>query len=102
MTDHSKRNKKDPATSKGKLKTVRQGEINYIDASSLSRSLTMPKKNYPIMLAILAVAVVAACGLGFAINYNIVHGEDRLKAQVLEIANRGVDTEVPKLTDFVD
>ena len=37
MTDHSKRNKKDPATSKGKLKTVRQGEINYIDASSLSR-----------------------------------------------------------------
>lgn len=102
MTDHSKRNTKEPVSKHGRFKTIRQGEINFIDASSLSRSPTMPKKNYPFMFAILALAILAAGGLGFAINYNIVHGEDRLKAQVVEIANRGVDKEVPKLTDFVD
>lgn len=102
MTDHSMRNREESTPKKSRIKTVRHGEINYLDGSSLSRPLSMPKKSYPIMLVILAAAILAAGGLGFAINYNIVHSEDRLKAQVMEIANRGVDQEVPKLTDFVD
>lgn len=87
---------------KRKPKQIRQGEINYYDASSLSRPITMPKKLYPALVAFSAVALAAAAFIGLAINHEVIHADDRLKAEVLEIANRGVEQDVPVLTDYVD
>lgn len=103
MSDKKQRTQASPAIkTKTKLKQVRQGEVSYYDASALSRPITMPKKLYPAMAVFVAIAIAAAAFLGLKINDNVVHGDDKLKAQVLEIANRGVEQDTPVLTDFVD
>ena len=84
------------------LKTIRRGGVSYIDSSSLNRPLTLPRKNYPILLGVVALGVIAALIIGVAINHNVVHRDDRLREQVLVVANRGVSQDVPTVTDFAD
>lgn len=83
------------------IKTFKEGEINYIDASSLHRPLSFPKKFYPMLLSLCVAALILAAIFGFKINDNVVHYEDKLQANVEKVVKRDIDQHIPALSSLV-
>ena len=77
------------------------GSVAYLDGSVLKRPLTLPKKFWPILAAIMAVAIAFGYSWAHRFDHNVVHHFDRVQENVIEQINRGVTQDVPMLSDYV-
>ncbi len=77
------------------------GSVTYMDGSALKRPLTLPKKLWPILLAIAAVALVIGYNIAHSIDHNVVHRSDRVEEQIVALINRGVAQDVPVLSSYI-
>ncbi|MBO4365309.1 MAG: teichoic acid transporter [Eggerthellaceae bacterium] len=78
------------------------GTVSYLDGSVLKRPLTLPKKFWPLVAIIAAVALMIAYTWAKDVDHNVVHHSDRVEENVVEQINRGVSQDVPILSDYID
>ena len=80
--------------------TQGEGTVRYLDGTTLSRPLDLPKKRWPIALGIAAVAAVI--GIFFAVNVlgSTLHAAERAAASVEENLARDVSLDLPLVSDY--
>ena len=76
------------------------GPVNRLSAASLARPLEMPHGEYRKLAIIIAIAVAISAALIVAYNFTVMGDAEKTRAQVMEVINRGVELELPKLEDY--
>ena len=77
-----------------------EGPVRYMDGSSLSRSMDLPRKKLPIALGFAAVALVIGVLLAMNLLGSTLHAAERAAASVEENLARDVALDLPSTTSF--
>lgn len=79
---------------------AKPGSIRYLDGSALERPLSLPRKFWPMLLAIVALGVIFGFMGAQRFNHNVVHRAERTQEGVTSQINRGVSQDLPALSSF--
>jgi len=82
------------------VQVTSDGPVNRLSAASLARPLEMPHGEYRKLAIIIAIAVAISAALIVAYNFTVMGDAEKTRAQVMEVINRGVELELPKLEDY--